>query len=98
MCKIESIITFKNFLVNSFSVIFCFSCSVTIGVKSQINSHSKNYGGSYFEKKCVVEFKVFIMLKQKALNPVEIRFRAFALHIHIDFMLVSVSPNELFLD
>lgn len=39
-----------------------------------------------------------IMLKQKALNPVEIRSRAFALHIHTDIMLVSASPNELFPD
>lgn len=47
---------------------------------------------------CPHKLQVFIMLKQKALNPVEIRFRAFALHIHTDIMLVSASPNELFPD
>ena len=44
------------------------------------------------------QIELFVMHKQKALNNIEIKFRSFALHIRIDFMLVSVSPNELFLD
>lgn len=43
------------------------------------------------------KLQLFIVRKQKALNHVEIRFRAFVLHIHIDVMLVSAALNVSFL-